>query len=1683
MSLVALAPTPFADVPGFDGTLASVSEWEARSEHLKRENARLSAELAKAERDRRRAHLQAEQRRAELEHDVRSLRALIENLVRKAPPLLPLVSEAQLEGFDGLRAQVAEVEAAAEAEEAKARSLASHATVLGDAEGAIPALKSENERLAARLVPGGRRPLFLLHVPQSGGGDDGGGPSAPLFAENMRLAAENWRLAKRAADHDAVATELAAAASECDRLGSERDALASQLARTERERRRLVLLEEQGRVDLVTALSGRSDAEEVVEPPCSDSADQPPQLEVPQSLSTKRQRRWQQQWQQGPPVHWPLEVACPASPDTIVAGESEPQAEPQHLTTPQPLHLDDTGSLSAAGQSEPTGGCTSPPTPLVVTLAGESAGRGGGCGCGLASGDVLDSRVAASLERLLGRLRALVYDSDDAPSPSCSVVRLTQLRGTGSYGDLRPEGEAEGAPFAVVPALEACLRTLELRQQRRQRPGLENHLHLPLADRRVASASRPWRTLALTGELAATPLVIEHDRVKRASQMATPAMLPCPASLVAVSAANKIVAEVNRWVPEPAHARAASARGSVGVVGDSTATSVETRRAGCIDEDYRGRCHNVSHISTNDGIAILGSGLTCLPPVAERHVGRWSVEPLRSEMLADYVYIQEELALANEERRLLQEELHEAKQASIERAELWDRDARLPGEAETLAASPLFGEYPFCEDIRLRTTAALDRARVEVLRKELQRMIEYPQGSGNNSVNDGRNRDGLLDGSARGMMHEGGVACEPVAFSALREVATREQAPMSPRGTQHAPTLPVLSRANSPTDLSRSLCHMGETAAQAAAEEFAASVQAEDDLPYGGSRDDKHGRAAAAEIEEFAAVGREIVTLEHAQEWLVAGLAAMRYVAELTERESSVAAEITATESLARAQEAACYWREREASAEEHKAALEAGQTLGGGRGRVRPGRPRASANLVVIQPSTVSPRPDRNSPSPRPDGNSPLLLPIARHKAPSNAAHAPGEFPRLASPNENSSVASTFDNFSDGELGSPSMRDRFDLGRRRLGGTTQARPGERLPMGGSASVPTANVFRIAGHRRTVSSGKQMQPSILRKSRGDQAAIEALWADLGLASLPFSPVRVGIRRGSWTGVDSPMFSPGRRTKQNRHARTSPAMNLPSREAEPPRSDSPCSLASDVLNVSRREASPRFERALVEAFFVIDDAEGGDSRASSLRLCWPESLRGGKLESAVVHDGFCPNPVTFRRESPQGCGGEAFIFSLLETTLCEQGDPSTLLYGCVCGEGGAREWLPEGEDARGGVLCIITRFPLFAFLFGVLRIVGRDVACAAVLLQRLNSWGLTEGLLCGLDVSDLYGGEEPGALALSLPRPLACTWADLADSRFPVAPLGGTAQTLARWQAAWAVETILARWPNLIGDTLAKLLACILLEQKVLLLGDAPRTSAAALLLRAVMWPFRWLHLFVCAPPPVYILNEIPLVESPSPFVLALGEFPPKWGYRTPYELPPDVVTGVLNHDYVYVHPELETSGGIRSGGLKLPGGRHAAFVKRVAQERNKLKNGQQTAKEAALAVQQACEAEVERLADVVRQYAAAQVAAARSAQLYGGASLAPRSAADLRQLCTHQAARPDEFDRWLNSEAVAAHFGAGGQETQAFYRTLFQTQLCNDFLYEEITAQTQRAPDDLALALVSASTLGGGGVAPQLWQA
>jgi len=535
------------------------------------------------------------------------------------------------------------------------------------------------------------------------------------------------------------------------------------------------------------------------------------------------------------------------------------------------------------------------------------------------------------------------------------------------------------------------------------------------------------------------------------------------------------------------------------------------------------------------------------------------------------------------------------------------------------------------------------------------------------------------------------------------------------------------------------------------------------------------------------------------------------------------------------------------------------------------------------------------------------------------------------------------------------------------------------------------------------------------------------------------------------------------------------------------------IPSTLEQFAREPTLPLERENIIEAFFVIDQncqesrprqsvKTAGNRRKTRLaslipgldqsqsRLSWPEVMQGSDLEQLLVERGFCPGPTDYR------FNGNAFVFSLQATAFDPKAHPDDPVPFCmVCSEDLKMSALPadhrkyfgemmeeEREVTRqddcddmmqhipdGGVLCLVSKIPFFDFGFTLLELLRKNLDKAPRILERINRAGMAK-LAHGIQVSDLLGSPHVlglRAMTQKMPRELlskGCDWSQLAHlSRHEgSSPL---AHTLARWQGWWGLLTLLMRWGDrLMEEVVLKLLPCVLLEQQVVLFGDAQRTCVVAFLLRGMLWPFKWQHLFVGAPWPPEELQNVPLMEAPFPFIFAFGEtamLQHFWGYQNMYELPENIVACLLRDRWVVINEKLKTSGGLTGKTLKFPPFVHAELRSQIKEARNALRNGHGLL-EIVQKVHSAIEAAMGKLANLVKRYAQSQVQeeAARSKDVYY----------DLFERSRDRAIDEERFLSWLHQEPAF-----GSLEQAAFYKSFYQTQCFMHRIDEEIHSHAE----------------------------
>lgn len=683
----------------------------------------------------------------------------------------------------------------------------------------------------------------------------------------------------------------------------------------------------------------------------------------------------------------------------------------------------------------------------------------------------------------------------------------------------------------------------------------------------------------------------------------------------------------------------------------------------------------------------------------------------------------------------------------------------------------------------------------------------------------------------------------------------------------------------------------------------------------------------------------------------------------------------------------------------------------------------------------------------------------------------------------------------------------------------TRCGPSEAMALSPSVESSKSGA-RLFSHRRC-----RTHPGIQQTGNDDDDTAKYI-GDLQTTPSDRSPSRLGRAQSRSLGASRSPFAGGarNRTLSFHHRAMNGADVLQTLTPQSSTLRRQPTLAAHSLPSPEMPAVPeapslapatpvQVRQSIFEAFFLISAGPEGRAEAT---MVWPSSARGGKLEEAVVGKSFCPSPQAFARPHPAGCEGEPFVFSLLETTLDPKGDPSAVLYGCVCGKdlqlsadpsapdkketsnggkrmgmsnilGGLRSYTSgerkPSKTAAGQVLCLVSKVPVLSLLFQVLSIVRRcldkeDIAKAQDLLQQIFDAGLSNKEKLQRDVMHLDGlRKEVEKLEdlVRIPKPQCCLesgpclWQGLADDLL-LSPSGQ--QCHSRWQALlqanWALTCLLQRFPELVDETLVRLLACVLLEQKVLLIGDTARTSTMALALRALISPFRWLHPFIpAAPPEDSELLGVPFADAPVPILLSVRELPAVWGYGNIFVLPSDVVAAELRDSKVKdskviirVSNEHETVGGLRGEKVNLPSARERRLVQQLRESVKKQKKDPEMAVSAVL---KCIEREVIFLKKVIEGYVNNELMCFADALQQEEASHNRLKAQhDLAEQWRYKVSIVARFMSWLKDGAQGADAalqmelretlqGKDRVQGEAFLKSFFQTQLCQDLLHETMT--------------------------------
>lgn len=418
--------------------------------------------------------------------------------------------------------------------------------------------------------------------------------------------------------------------------------------------------------------------------------------------------------------------------------------------------------------------------------------------------------------------------------------------------------------------------------------------------------------------------------------------------------------------------------------------------------------------------------------------------------------------------------------------------------------------------------------------------------------------------------------------------------------------------------------------------------------------------------------------------------------------------------------------------------------------------------------------------------------------------------------------------------------------------------------------------------------------------------------------------------------------------------------------------------------------------LVEGIFVLATDSDGNLDVAK---CWPAGLRGSRLETTLIRQSICPGPVTFYAPHPNGFAGRPVVLSLLDTMRDEEAEIGDELYACVTG---APDGMPKSQ-----VFCLVSKVPLYAFHFNLLRLLSR---CGSpdTLWERIANTGLDKNIIAdGVTLADSH--ESPLPLSLSIP--------ELPGSSLRLEALGSPAH-FSQWQAAWGLEGIVEQWPELVGEYLVRLLVHVLLEQKVLLLGEAQKTCRLAIALKRLLWPFRWLHLFTTAPLPQGSC-PIPFQDAPFPMIVSLPCLPPQTARSS------DLPSGITGADLSGTFVQWPRSRGGKE--MKWPGG--CRIIDQLNDVTRKLQSRRMTSAVAAQTIHRLFSAQISILAGKVKSYVEHMVESSR-----------PITTDE----CLMKANNRDAFVRWVDPPRADI----------AFYESFFETQMCLDLLDREIVLRT-----------------------------
>jgi len=401
---------------------------------------------------------------------------------------------------------------------------------------------------------------------------------------------------------------------------------------------------------------------------------------------------------------------------------------------------------------------------------------------------------------------------------------------------------------------------------------------------------------------------------------------------------------------------------------------------------------------------------------------------------------------------------------------------------------------------------------------------------------------------------------------------------------------------------------------------------------------------------------------------------------------------------------------------------------------------------------------------------------------------------------------------------------------------------------------------------------------------------------------------------------------------------------------------------------------------------------------------------------LISGGFLPDPATFQLEHPAGYGGHPLVFALEQTTLSPDAEPNKLLYVCI---------IPGIGDQS--LFCLLSKVPLFEFHFRALEELREmsDIRMEAFVQRLVTTSALqSEGVL-----------DSPPVAAPTL------SWSTTGE------------HAGLRSAAAWALSQLLKEFPQIIDEGLVTLLARVLQEPRLIIVGQPHFANWIALLLRSLLQPYKWLHLFLPASLPVArdaARERVELEQNPFPMIIVLPHLPSSCqsipegvlvAELGPHgvtfdEVPParasleSSTTSRLYCCFSQIRSKVARSPAGTGSAQKLPG--HEKCSRRLQLTMQQLQQRRLGSERSVEIIQKALEAEVETTAAMIRRYA--QYHAERSQ---------PRDVS----LVFERISTTAMFAKWLSVQ----------RRHRDFYKAHFATQISLDLLHRELASRMPRA--------------------------